>query len=83
MSDLVERVEGALNQIRPFLEADQGNITLVEVTDSLVARVELHGACKDCSMSFMTMKTGVEESIKKAVPEIKAVEAINLLNAKG
>jgi Fe-S cluster biogenesis protein NfuA len=82
MSNLSERVEGALEQIRPFLRADQGDITLVEVTDALVARVELHGACKDCSMSFMTMKTGVEESIKKAVPEIKSVEAINLLQPK-
>lgn len=82
MSNLIERVEGALTQIRPFLEADRGDITLVEVTDSLIARVELHGACKDCSMSFMTLKAGVEESIKKAAPEIKSVEAINLLQPK-
>ncbi|MEM9050661.1 MAG: NifU family protein [Bacteroidota bacterium] len=81
MSSLNERVEGALQQIRPFLEADQGNISLVEVTDDLIARVKLHGACKDCSMSYMTLKAGVEESIKKAVPEIKGVEAINLLQA--
>jgi len=79
MSNLNERVEGALQQIRPFLEADQGNISLVEVTDDFIAKVELHGACKDCSMSYMTLKAGVEESIKKAVPEIKKVEAINLL----
>ena len=65
--------------LRPFLEADQGNISLVEVTDDLIAKVKLHGACKDCSMSYMTLKAGVEESIKKAVPEIKGVEAINLL----
>jgi len=82
MDNLIERVEGALQQIRPFLEADRGDITLVEVTDGLVVRVELHGACKDCSMSYMTLKAGVEESIKKAAPEIKAVEAINLLQAK-
>ncbi|MCH2213773.1 MAG: NifU family protein [Flavobacteriales bacterium] len=79
MNSLNERVEGALQQIRPFLEADQGNISLVEVTDDLIAKVKLHGACKDCSMSYMTLKAGVEESIKKAVPEIKGVEAINLL----
>jgi len=82
MDELTERVQGALTQIRPFLEADRGNITLVEITDSLIARVELHGACKDCAMSFMTLKAGVEESIKKAAPEIKAVEAINLLQTK-
>ncbi len=82
MDELIQKVEGALEQIRPFLEADQGDITLVEVTDNLIARVELHGACRDCSMSYMTMKTGVEESIKKAVPEITAVEAVNMLQSK-
>jgi len=82
MDRLVERVEEALDRIRPFLEADRGDITLVEVTDNLVARVELHGACKDCSMSYMTLKAGVEESIKNAAPEIKAVEAINLMEEK-
>jgi len=82
MSDLVNRIEHALEQIRPFLEADRGNISLVEVTDSMVARVKLHGACKDCSMSYMTLKAGVEESIKKVAPEIKSVEAINLLTEK-
>lgn len=76
---LEEKIESALDQIRPFLEADRGNISLVEVTDNMVVKVELHGACKDCSMSFMTLKAGVEETIKKAVPEIKSVEAINLL----
>ena len=82
MDNLVERVEGALKEIRPFLEADRGDITLVEVTDNFVARVELHGACKDCSMSYMTLKAGVEESIKHAAPEIKAVEAINLMDSE-
>jgi Fe-S cluster biogenesis protein NfuA len=82
MDNLIERVEGALKQLRPFLEADRGDITLVEITDNFIARVELHGACKDCSMSLMTLKAGVEESIKIAAPEIKAVEAINLLQTK-
>ncbi len=79
MDNLIERIEKALTQIRPFLEADRGNISLVEVTDDMVVKVELHGACKDCSMSYMTMKAGVEESIKKIAPEIKYVEAINLM----
>lgn len=79
MEGLIERVERALDRIRPFLEADRGGITLVEVTEGLVVRVELHGACRDCSMSYMTLKAGVEESIKNAAPEIKAVEAINLM----
>ncbi len=82
MDNLVDRIQYALTQIRPFLEADRGDITLVEVTDEMVARVELHGACRDCSMSIMTLKAGVEESIKKVAPEIVAVEAINLIEAK-
>ena len=82
MENLVERIQHALLQIRPFLEADRGDITLVEVTEDMVARVKLHGACKDCSMIAMTMKAGVEESIKKVAPEIVAVEAINLVSAK-
>jgi Fe-S cluster biogenesis protein NfuA len=77
MESLKLRIERALDQIRPFLEADRGDITLVEVTDTMVARVELHGACKDCSMSYMTLKAGVEQSILKVAPEIKSVEAIN------
>jgi Fe-S cluster biogenesis protein NfuA len=74
---LFEKVNDSLNTIRPYLEADGGNISLVEVTEDLTARVELHGACSSCSMSVMTMKAGVEGAIRAAVPEIKAVEAVN------
>lgn len=75
---LQDRVEQALADIRPFLQKDGGDITLEELTDEKVARVKLHGACSSCSMSPMTMKTGVEEAIKKAAPEIQEVEAINM-----
>lgn len=78
MNDLSKRVEEALDQIRPYLQADGGNVSLVEITDDNIVRVELLGACKSCSMSMMTMKAGIEESIKRAVPEIKAVESVNL-----
>jgi Fe-S cluster biogenesis protein NfuA len=77
-TELITRIEGSLTQLRPFLEADGGDIVLVEVTEDLVAKVELQGSCSNCSMSMMTLKAGVEESIKKVAPEIKAVEAINL-----
>jgi Fe-S cluster biogenesis protein NfuA len=77
-SELTKRVEEALNQIRPYLEADGGNVTLREITDDLVVKLELHGACRTCSMSVMTMKAGVEETVRRAVPEVKAVEAVNL-----
>lgn len=78
MNDLSKRVEEALDQIRPYLQADGGNVSLVEITEDNIVRVELLGACKSCSMSMMTMKAGIEESIKRAVPEVKAVESINL-----
>jgi Fe-S cluster biogenesis protein NfuA len=75
---LYDRVDEALNSVRPYMEADGGNITLLEITDEGVVKVELTGACGSCRMSAMTMKAGVEEAIKKAVPEITAVVAVNL-----
>jgi len=76
--EIFEKVNASLDTIRPYLEAEGGNISLIEVTDDLTARVELHGACVNCSMSIMTMKAGVEGAIRAAVPQIRAVEAINL-----
>jgi len=73
-----QRVREALTDIRPFLEADGGDITLDEVTPEGVARVRLHGACSSCSMSPMTMKAGVEEAIKRVAPSIVRVEAVNM-----
>jgi Fe-S cluster biogenesis protein NfuA len=75
---LTTKVEEALQQIRPYLEADGGNVTLKEITDDLVVKLELHGACKNCSMSMMTMKAGIEETIRRSVPEIKEVIAVNI-----
>ena len=75
---LVDRVQAALTQIRPFLEADGGDISLVEITKDMEAVVEFHGACSSCSMSAMTLKAGVEESIRKSVPEIISVKALSV-----
>jgi Fe-S cluster biogenesis protein NfuA len=72
------RIEAALQDLRPFLEADGGDITLEEITPDGIARVRLHGACSSCAMSPMTMKAGVEEAIKRVAPEIHLVEAVNL-----
>ncbi|HAA00547.1 MAG TPA: hypothetical protein DEP18_01375 [Flavobacteriales bacterium] len=77
MSELNEKIELAIAKIRPYLEADGGNIELVGVTPDFVAEVRLLGACSSCSMSAMTMRAGVEETIRKEVPEIRAVVAIN------
>lgn len=74
----IERIEAAIADLRPFLNADGGDITLEEVTTEGVVRVRLHGACTSCAMSPMTMKAGVEEAIKRVAPQIKAVEAVNL-----
>ena len=73
-----KKIEEALNTIRPYLLADGGNVELLEITDDLIVRVELQGSCQTCIMSTMTMKAGIEETIKRAVPEIKGVEAVNL-----
>lgn len=74
---ITEKVNEALEQLRPFLEADGGNMELVDITDDGVVKVRLLGTCKDCSMSDMTMKAGLEESVKKAVPSIKKVIAVD------
>jgi Fe-S cluster biogenesis protein NfuA len=73
-----DRVEEALNTIRPYLETDGGNVSIEEITPDNVVRLKLLGACGSCPMSIMTLKAGIEEAIKKAVPEITAVEAMNL-----
>jgi Fe-S cluster biogenesis protein NfuA len=75
-SELAERVEQALESIRPYLITDGGNVRLVEITSDMIVKLELLGACGTCPMSAMTLKAGVEESIRKAVPEIREVHAI-------
>jgi Fe-S cluster biogenesis protein NfuA len=69
-------VENALEEIRPFLIADGGNISLVEITDNTVS-VQLEGACLGCSVNQMTLKNGVEATIKKHAPQIKRIVEIN------
>jgi len=71
-----EKVESALNKIRPSLKADGGDVELVEVTSDGVVKVRLTGACGSCPMSQMTMKMGIERIIKGEVPEIKEVVAV-------
>ncbi len=72
------RAQKALDDLRPFLEADGGDISLEEITADGIARVKLHGACTSCAMSPMTMKAGVEEAIKRVAPEVHRVEAVNI-----
>lgn len=77
-TDVLDRIESALQSIRPYLEADGGNVRLIGVDAHQVVQLELLGSCGSCPMSAMTLKAGVEEAIKRAVPEIRGVEAINL-----
>jgi Fe-S cluster biogenesis protein NfuA len=77
MDALHRKVEDALDTIRPYLEADGGNVEVVEITSENVLKLELKGACKTCNMSNMTMKAGIEETIKRAVPEITEIISFN------
>ncbi len=77
-TELLDRVEQALESIRPYLITDGGNVRIVEITSDMIVKLELLGACGSCPMSPMTLKAGVEESIRKACPEIKGVYAINV-----
>lgn len=77
VEEIAQRIEASLDSIRPYLEADGGNVKILEIINDTV-RLEFVGACGNCPMSTMTFKAGVEEAIKRAVPEIKFVEVINL-----
>ena len=76
---IIEKIEGALTKIRPYLELDGGDIGLVEVTDEMVVKVKLLGACSNCNVSMMTLKNGVEVAIKNVLPEVKEVIAVDSL----
>ncbi len=80
-SGLREKIEFALDTIRPYLEADGGNVRIVELTDDYVLKIEMMGNCGSCPMSSMTLKAGVEEAIKRAIPEFTRVVAVNLTMA--
>ncbi|OYT10869.1 MAG: hypothetical protein B6I18_06865 [Bacteroidetes bacterium 4572_112] len=76
--ELEKRVTNVIDQVRPYLVADGGDIEFVRLTDNMEVQVELKGACASCSMSIMTLKMGVEQAMMKAIPEVKSVDAINL-----
>lgn len=78
IKELTKRIEDSLDGIRPYLEADGGNVKINEVTSDHNLVLEFVGACGSCPMSSMTFKAGVEEAIRKAVPEIKKIEVVNL-----
>ncbi|MEL6670216.1 MAG: NifU family protein [Bacteroidota bacterium] len=75
--DWIIKVDKALDSVRPHLAIDGGNVEVVDVTEDLTVKVKWLGSCVGCSMSQMTMKAGLEQTLKTTVPEVKAVEAIN------
>jgi Fe-S cluster biogenesis protein NfuA len=77
-AELEKKVQNVLDQIRPYLQADGGDIRFVGLTEDNILNVELMGACGSCPYSIITLKNGVESAIKKAIPVIKSVEAVNL-----
>lgn len=75
--DIIEKIQTALNSIRPFLLADGGDVELVNVTDDLEVQIKLLGNCCNCGMKMMTMKAGIEEGLRNAIPSIKSVVDIS------
>ncbi len=75
---LNQKVQNVIDQVRPYLQQDGGDINFIEITDDNIVNVELTGACGACPFSTMTLKNGVEATLKKVIPEIKEVVAINL-----
>lgn len=71
-----EKVEAVLNRIRPALQADGGDVELIDVTSDGVVKIRLTGACRGCPLSEMTLKVGIEKTLKQEVPEVKAVVAL-------
>ncbi len=76
-AELMQQIEDALDSIRPYLNADGGSVRLLNVTEDLVVELELLGACGTCPMSTMTLRAGIEQAVKRAVPLVSRVEAIS------
>jgi len=71
-----ERVQAALEDVRPSLQADGGDVLLMDVTEDGIVQVQLTGACNGCPMATVTLKQGIEQYLKKVVPEVKSVESV-------
>lgn len=77
MAEVHQKVEEALNTIRGYLQADGGDVRLHHISPDLIVELELLGACTSCNMSDMTMKAGIEQAIRRAVPDVREVRTIN------
>jgi Fe-S cluster biogenesis protein NfuA len=75
---LMSRVDDALDTMRPFLRADGGDVELVDVDEEMNVKIRLMGQCRACTMVGMTMKAGIEEAVRRAIPEVKSVTAVDM-----
>ena len=80
-AELRRKIEDGLDSIRPYLMADGGEVRLLQITDEMVVELELLGACGTCPMSTMTLRAGIEQALKHAVPQIRRVDAVNAFPA--
>jgi Fe-S cluster biogenesis protein NfuA len=74
--ELIKKVNAVIETIRPYLKADGGDVTLVDITDDMSVKVRLTGACHGCPFSMLTLKSGIEQTVKEKIPELKEVIAV-------
>jgi len=75
--ELIRKVISAIDSVKPYLQADGGDVTFIEITDDMTVKVKLTGACHSCPFSLMTLKAGIEQTVKEKVPEIKEIVAVD------
>lgn len=75
--ELIKKVNEVIDSIRPYLKADGGDVTLIDITDDMSVKVKLTGACQGCPFSMMTLKSGIEQTVKEKIPELKEVIAVD------
>jgi Fe-S cluster biogenesis protein NfuA len=75
--ELLTRIESAMDEIRPYLIEDGGNVEIIELTDDYIVKIKLLGTCSNCNMSTLTVRAGIEGTLKSVVPEVLGVESIN------
>jgi Fe-S cluster biogenesis protein NfuA len=75
--ELIKKVNTVIDSIRPYLKADGGDVTLIDITDDMTVKVKLIGACNSCPFSMMTLKSGIEHAVKEKIPELKEIIAVD------
>ena len=75
--ELIKKVNAVIDSIRPYLKADGGDVTLIDITDDMSVKVKLTGACHGCPFSMMTLKSGIEQTVIEKIPELKEVIAVD------